>query len=262
MHACCLPILFLFATIGLGQQAVPMPAERTAPKKVVVPPGELTVQQLVQTVARVAKHSILCDEQQIIGAKPIALTEPVTLEAESCEELLCSLLRTRGLALVPVDAERGVYEVIAINGPRGHEIASAAVTRTPEEVLAQPFSKRMVITSVRLQHLNAPPVMNALRPLFAGGPDGSGLAVSMLGNAGITLRGWQNDVAAALKVIQDNDKPMAGAGAGALPPGFAAGGAPGGVAPAGDLAARVVALEKQVEELKRVIASLQQAAGK
>ena len=196
MHTCCLqPILFLsFAAAGLGQQPVPVraPAERmAASKKVVVPPGEQSVEQLVQTVARVAKHSILCDEQEIAGAKPIVLTEPVTLEAETCEELLCNLLRTRSLTLVPVDAERGICEVIAINGTRGHEIASSAVSRTAEEVLAQPDSKRMVITSVRLQHLNAPPIVNALRPLFAvAGPTGSGLAVSMMGPVAITLRGW------------------------------------------------------------------------
>jgi hypothetical protein len=256
MRTCgLLPWLVLsFAVAGLGQQPVPAPSERTAPKKVVVPPGEQSVQQLVQTVARVAKHSILCDEQQLAGAKPIALTEPVTLEAETCEELLCSLLRTRSLALVPVDAERGIYEVIAMNGPRGQEIASSAVARTPEEVLAQPDSKRMVITSVRLQHLNPPVIVNTLRPLFAAGAAGSGLAVSMTGNLGVTLRGWQNEVAAALKIIQENDKP--GPGGGPVP-GFA-----GGAAPAPDLAARVVALEKQVEELKRLVASLQQAAGK
>lgn len=213
-----------------------------------VPPGEQSVVQLVQVAARVARRTILCDEQQITGAKAIALTEPVTFEPATCEDLLCNLLRTRGLALVPVDAERGIFEVIAMHGPRGREIMAAALVRTPEEILEQPQSKRMVLTSVKLQHATAPILVNALRPMFAGA-GGPGIELSMTGQAGITLRGWQNEVASALKIIKDNDKPMA-------PPALMPPAAVVPVAP--DLAVRVAALEKQIEELRKTVAAMQQ----
>jgi type II secretory pathway component GspD/PulD (secretin) len=223
---------------------------KAAEKTVVVPPGEISIAQLVEAAARASARNILCTESETSGQKPIALTEPVTLDPATCDDTLCNLLYTRGLAVVPVESGRGILEVINMAGPRGREVMAAAVDKTPEQVLAQPESKRPVMTTVRLQHVNAPVMVNMLRP-FAGGQLGIG---NVGNNEGLILRGIQRDVAAAVRMIQENDKPPGNA------PG--AGGPASAPADVAALVARMAAMEKQIEQLKQQVAALQQAAGK
>jgi hypothetical protein len=251
---------WLLAATALGQHPVTVsaPAPQAAPMKpMVLRAGEISVIDLVATVGQVGKHNILCTEQQAAGAKPIALTQPVALEPATCEDLLCSLLYTRGLALVPVQSERGGFEVIALAGSRGQEVMGSAPTRTPEEVLAQPDCKRPVVTTVALQHLTPALVVNMLRPMFAS-PGRGDVDASATEGQSVMLRGWQHQVAAALRFIRENDKAPAG---GLMVGGPVPAAAP---APAPDpgVAARIAALEKQIEELKREVARLQQPTGK
>ena len=252
----------LLAATAAGQERKVVPAPVPAPggpaQPVVVPPGEIAVRDLVQAVAKAARHTILCDEQQLVGAKPIPLTEALTLEPATCEDLLCGLLWTRGLALVPVDAGHVVHEVLALSGPRANEVKASAITRTPAEVLAQPPCRRMVVTTVPLEHVNAAIAVNALRPFFAaGGGGGVGMDLSMTGTTSVVLRGWQLEVVTALKILKEVDKPPP---AGAAPMPAAGRGVPGaGAAPPVDLGARIAALEKQIEELNKRLAALQPA---
>ena len=209
-------------------------------------PGEWQLPALAAFVSQVTHHNILWNDREVVDAAPITLTEPVPLDPETAEDTLCSLLFTRRLALLPVDAKKGIYEVISIVGQRGRELEEHAEQRTPEQVLAAPDSKRVVVTTVRLQNQNPAVVVNSLRPMLGGG---AGAAITLgltVDRDGLILRGFQSQVAAALKMIAEPDqatKPLPETETAAL-------------------RARIEALEKQLAQLQQQLAELRRAAGK
>ncbi len=140
----------------------------------------------------------------------VELQLPVVTDANGCEEMLSSLLWSRGLALVPLDEKKGVYEVLAMGGPRAKEIMARAVTRTPEQVLARPSLRQFVMVVKELQHTNAQIANNALRPFFsANGNPNPNLTIGNIGNATtILLTGPQDMVATALQLLQTADVPQ------------------------------------------------------
>jgi hypothetical protein len=177
------------------------------PPKTVLPAGEIELQQLVRLVAQTCRYNILIDERELVAdPRPIELTEPVPIDPETGIETLTSLLYTRGFGLMPVDEEKGIYEVVAMLGMRDRELANCAVFRTPEQVLAAPDSKRWVTTILPLQHQNATVMANVLRPMFAASRDRLTLA-STATHDGLTIRGPQCSVATAMQLVQENDKP-------------------------------------------------------
>ena len=229
---------------------VPQPVTVTLGQPFSLSPGEHDLVDLVAKAATILGRNILWQdtERQAKGqGLSVVLNNPVKLTPAAFEELLANLLYTRGFAIVPVDPEKGFYEVICLSGPRQREVTNRAQWRTPEEVLARPNQREFVLTSVRLKHINATICTNALRPFFASSGGSSGIQL-LIGNVGnqeaIVLAGFTDQLCAALRLIRECDQPMT-----QLPdPNMA--GAPN---PYPQIQAQIKALQDQVAELQKAI---------
>lgn len=175
----------------------------------------------------------------------VELQLPIVTDRDGCEEVLASLLWTRGLALVPLDEARGLWEVLALHGARGRDVPLRAAQRTPEQVLARPSLRLFVTVVCTLEHVNATVATNALRPFFASTGSPGGIGTLTLGNVGtaaaLVLNGPQDMVASALLLLRAADVPQ-----------------PPDARP--ELDARVNSLARQNEQLQQRIAALEEAA--
>lgn len=140
----------------------------------------------------------------------VTLQLPVVTDHNGCEELLTSMLWSHGLALVPLDEHKAVFEVLSMQGSRAREIVAGAVRRSPQQVLARPMLRRYVTVVYNLKHTNAQLANNALRPFFANYQSNSvgNLQIGNIGNrVGIILSGPQFMVANAVQLLQEADVP-------------------------------------------------------
>jgi hypothetical protein len=266
----------VIAAAAVPCQQEPRAAERPADKPPAKAPfvfeaGVVDVRTLIERCGAYLQRNILADDVELMpnrkqrpaappaaaaaagaAAEPppdgpsVELQLPVVTDRDGCEELLHGLLWTRGLAVVPVDEAKGVYEVLALNGQRGREVQMRAVQRTPEQVLARPALRQFVTVVTTLKHANASFATNSLRPFFSvqgQTPFGS----LSLGTAGtptsLLLSGPQDAVANALRLVQAVDVPQ-----------------PPEVKP--ELEARFEALTRQHEALLQRVAALEEKLAK
>jgi hypothetical protein len=195
-----------------AQVAAPAQARAVAGRGFVLEPGDVAIEDLIDAAAQFLNRNILYMPSEVSGggkAVSVHLQNRLELDANGCEEMLCSLLYSRGLALTVLDQGRNLYEVIHMAGPRAKEISTRAVLVTPEEVLRRPLLRMAVLTTVELQHINAPVAVNALRPFFGqSGNQGSTLQLGNAGNnASLLLLGFADQVASAIRMIRECDKP-------------------------------------------------------
>lgn len=186
----------------------------TAPTKApfVVEAGAIELTTLVDRCAAYLDWNILTNAQELSTAGPAAgqirLQKAISTDASGCEEFLASVLARAGLALTFVSPQGPTYEVISTMGPRSREVTNRAMQRTPEQVLARPDLKVVVMTTVQLKHINATIATNALRPFFAstGAPGSGSLTIGNVGNSSsMLLLGMQDQVAQAIRVLQTCD---------------------------------------------------------
>jgi hypothetical protein len=246
-------------------RAAERPADKPAPKApFVFEPGVVGVRTLIDRCGTYLQRNILVDDVELMpnrkqrpappaaagaagAAEPppdgpsVELQLPVVTDRDGCEELLQGLLWTRGLAIVPVDEAKGVYEVLAMSGQRGREVQMRALQRTPEQVLARPALRQFVTVVTSLEHVNANFATNSLRPFFSVQGQTPFGSVS-LGTAGtatsLLLNGPQDAVANALRLLRAVDVPQ-----------------PPDVKP--ELEARFEALSRQHEALLQRVAALE-----
>lgn len=264
-----LPVLL---TAAFAQNE-PRPAERAPAAKppFVFEPGVVELRALVERCGAYLQRNILLDDSELqsnsgrkarpappaaagapAAAAPAAdgptgpfveLQLPIVTDRDGCEEMLTSLLWTRGLALIPLDEAKGVYEVLSMSGARAREIPTRAVQRTAEQVLARPTLRQFVSIAYTLQHTNASIATNALRPFFAGQNTNS-LILGNMGNAtSVLLSGPQDQIANALLILRAADVPQ-----------------PPEARP--ELTQRLDALQKQNEQLAQRLAALEEKLGK
>lgn len=181
-----------------------------ARKPLVVEAGETKLTDLVDRCATYLQWNVLMSDQEMAGAPtpPIRLQQRIEVDRAGCEELLTSMLARSGFVLTVLDEPKHLYEVLNLAGPRGREIVSRAVRRTPEEVLARPTLRFPVTTVVQLQHINATIAVNSLRPFFAssGAMGATSLTVGSAGNnTSILLSGLQDQVATAIGLLRASD---------------------------------------------------------
>lgn len=260
----------LFSLIPLTLAAAACAQEKPRPP-FVFEAGEVAVYDLVDRCAAYLQRNILLAERELQvavqqvgprgrppvrpGAKPgvveaidpntvtFALQQPVVTDRDGCEEMLTGLLWTVGLALVPIDEKKGVYEVIAMSGARQREISARAVIRTAEQVLARPALRMFVTCVVPLEHTNATIATNALRPFFATSQQPQ-LTIGNMGNSSaVLLTGPQDQVALAVQLLQAADLP-----------------ARGGTEP--EIAMQMQALGERIAEALRRIGELEKKAEK
>jgi hypothetical protein len=174
--------------------------------------GEVSINDLIDRCAAFLDYNILVSPQELaacVGSGGVKLQKAVETDRDGCEELLANLLYRNGLVLTVLDEKLGMLEIIHASGPRGREIQTRALMRTPAQVLARPRLKVPVMTTVPLEFINATIATNALRPFFAS-TGGAGPASSLtLGNVGnsraLLLSGMQDQVAHAVNLIRACD---------------------------------------------------------
>ena len=228
----------LLALALLSSSSTPPPQN---PQRVstgfVLEAGDHDLVDLIERAAEYLGRNIFMDLNSMRAATPaggatIAIQKRLEVDALGCEELLSQLLYSKGFALVPRDPSKGLYEVIAMQGPKRGEIQSGAMFMTPEEVLRRPNLKMVVLTAVPLEHIQVQVATNSLRPFFASsGQLGATLTLGNVGNnRAMLLQGFADQVAAAIRLLRLLDVP------------------PGVFEPT--LASRIQALEKRVSELE------------
>ncbi|MFO1078382.1 MAG: hypothetical protein U1E73_11730 [Planctomycetota bacterium] len=214
--------------------AVAAPAQEKPRPPFVFEAGEVDLRDLVDRCAAYLQRNILVNDRELAAVSPqprnrvrgqqappppaeaagaggptVELQQPIATDRDGCEDVLTSLLWTLGLALVPLDEKKGVYEVLSLSGARMREVQMRAVLRTPEQVLARPALRLFVTCVYPLQHTNAMIANNALRPFFSSnGQQGPMLTIGNMGNsAAVLLTGPQDQVAMALQLLQAADLP-------------------------------------------------------
>lgn len=199
------------AEASTAPAAASIPATRRG--NFVLEAGEHRTSDLVDKVAQFLGRNILFCEIETAQCGPsggvVKLQQRLEVDAAGAEELLCHLLYIRGLTVVAIDETKGMYEVISMAGSRAREVVMRAPMRTLDEVLARPQLRMMVTTSMTLENINANIATNAMRPFFAqAGGSGGGMSIT-LGTAGsengLLISGFQDQVAAVVRMVQNLD---------------------------------------------------------
>lgn len=231
-------IAALFAITALFPSLV---AQQEAAKGApfVLEAGEVKLTDFVDRCASYLQWNVLSNATEMAncGMSEVRTQNRLEVDRDGCIDLLSSMLTRGGCALTVLDEPKHLYEIISFTGPRGREIMNRAVRRSPGEILARPTLRMPVTTVIELKHTNATIATNALRPFYANG--GSMLTIGTMGNnTAMLVSGLQDQVATAIRMVQDGDVP---------PP-------PEAVADADRVAAlerRVAALEKKLQSAEK-----------
>lgn len=143
----------------------------------------------------------------VVSDLGIQLQKRLILDAVACEEVVSQLAYSLGYLIVPVDALRGIHEVISVNGPRARTLLSRFQYLTPEEVLRKSRMRIIVATVVPLTHIPALRASQSLRPFFS---SSNGLGTLSIGSSGtdssLLLKGFAQNVAVAIGMLETMDK--------------------------------------------------------
>lgn len=177
--------------------------------------GEIAIQDLVAKAESFLGVTIMIEPNALAQnpAAPITIAKALELDVNGCWDVLSQLLQTRGFALVPLNREVGLWEVLSMNGQRRQEIAMRAVYVPLADLPKYQNRAINIRTTVPLEYANGQIAPNALRPFFASS-FGSGSVLQLtVGNTGqqssVLLAGMGPDVHEAWKLIQQIDAPPA-----------------------------------------------------
>jgi type II secretory pathway component GspD/PulD (secretin) len=179
----------------------------------VLPAGDIELRELIEAAAYYLQRNIVSnpDELRRAGGEPLHLQKELAVDALGCEDVLSQMLYMRGFAVIEVDSDKRLYEVIHLQGTRAAEVAASAPHRAPEEILRRPHLKQYVVTEVQLQHVDAQKACSMLRPFFANAIGGMAsnslrLVVGTMGNrSSLLLGGFQDDLAQAILLVRACD---------------------------------------------------------
>ena len=176
----------------------------------VLPAGHIALQELVDRAADYLDWNIYVEKYAKLTLDSpdgiVRMQNPLALDALGCEELLSSLLYMREMALVTVDRDKKVYEVIHLQGQRARTAMQEATRRSPEEVLSRPNLKVPVMTEVHLERIQAERARNALRPFCVGSSHIGQVDIATAGSdSTVILRGFQHQVAQVIQLLRAAD---------------------------------------------------------
>ena len=201
------------AAIALSASPVPQGQDQKIQgKKLVLEPGTHAVTDLISKSAVALGRNYLFSKQEIASSpqQDVEIQNRLELDERGIEEVVSQMLYSRGRVMTPVDISRNIYEWIAMNGPKRSDIQARALRLAPEEVLSRSALKIWASTVVALKHLDANVAVNSLRPFFATNQSGSGLIVGSVGGSrSLLLSGFSDQVANAIRLLQDADQPQA-----------------------------------------------------
>lgn len=213
-----------------------------------LPAGEVGVGRLIEEAARCLRINVVRVDRQ--DERPLVLAAPVQADARGCRQVLDELLRQRNLVLMPLDAQLQLYLAISLKGPRHRLPFTYAPLVTPQEVLAQPAGKRIVLTILPLASDRATAIASAMNAQLAAARTPNQPQVAALANGrGLMLVGFQDEVAKLMAQAQEQDRAPA----------------PPAKEPQRDLGftARLHEIDQQIGELEKQLAELKQkSAGK
>lgn len=204
MHACSLA-LALSAVASIPLPAQPG-AARAAETQFVLAAGEHDLRTVITAAASYLGRNLLMVEVLADDLK-VVLQVPQKLDRDGCLAVVTQLAYLHGLVLVPIDADRGMWEFVSFNGPRRTEAMSRAPLLTLEEARKLKGARIVVTSVIPVQHVRATAATQTLRPFFAtGGP--STLSFGTAGNeAAIVVSGFADQVLSAAALIATIDVP-------------------------------------------------------
>jgi hypothetical protein len=235
-------VMALAASTAAAQQiVVPASLSRAAVQAtkdgLVLPAGEFTVAELIDAVSTFLCRNYLFDGTEILHAQGFSLQRPIALDALGSEEMLYALLSTRDFAVLPLDEQRGIYQIVSLDpGQRRNDVLVSTPWRSNEEILRRPHLREIVVTAVDLERADAVTLANTLRGACAAlGPwRPGGLIASASDRRWLMLHGYREVVAQAITFARQFDR--------LCPP------------PVQDpLLLRVQQLEREVAELKSLL---------
>lgn len=204
MHACSLALaLSAIASIPLPAQAT---TARAAEPQFVLAAGEHELRTVISAAASYLGRNLLMVETPP-GDLKVDLQVPQKLDRDGCLAVVTQLAYLHGLVLVPIDADRGMWEFVNANGPRRNEIQARALMLPIEDVRKLKGARIMVTSVIPVQHVRATAATQTLRPFFAT----AGTATLNLGTAGtesaVVVSGFVDQVLSAAAVIATIDVP-------------------------------------------------------
>lgn len=204
MHRSLASLSFVSLAI-VGAVAAP---QDPAARAFVLEPGTHALTDLIDRSSKFLGRNTLYTEAEFSGrpSSEVVLQQRLELDAEGCEDVVGQLLFSKGFAVVPMDAERAVYEVIALEGPRRAELSSRAVSATPAEVVRMRQRKVAVRCTVKLEGAAPAQVMMQLRPYIAGRGPGTSVVVGNVGDA-LLIEGFADQVAGVLELLATFEQP-------------------------------------------------------
>jgi len=204
MHACSLA-LALSAVASIPLPAQPGSA-RAAEPQFVLAAGEHDLRTVISAAASYLGRNLLMVEVLADDLK-VDLQVPQKLDRDGCLAVVTQLAYLHGLVLVPIDADRGMWEFININGARRAEAMSRAPLLTLDEVRKLKGTRLIVTSVIPVQHVRATAATQTLRPFFATG----GTANLNLGTVGsesaVVVSGFVDQVLSAAGLIAAVDIP-------------------------------------------------------
>lgn len=242
MRGRLLAVCLLFAALLPAQQVIrpgsTMHGAIVASKDgLVLPAGEFTVGELIDSVAAYLCRNYVYDHDAIARAGSFTLQRSLALDALGSEEVLFALVASRGFAVFPVDELRGVWQIVPLgDGPQANLHFAATPWRSAEEILSRPRLRELVLTAIELKHAEAEPLAAAVRGYFAGpGPWRPGLLTAYASRPKtLFVHGYREQVAQVLLLARQVDRATEPASAST-----------------DQLQRRIEALEQQVAELTR-----------
>ncbi len=179
---------------------------QAAPTRFVLEPGDHEIPRLLEAAAKFLGRNYLLQPAELGGASPrVSLQTRMELDAAGCETVVSQLAFTVGLAAIPLDRERGLWEWINLNGPRRVTVGSNALPVTAAELQQLRASKLCVSVQVQLTNLGASSAVQCLRPFYATS-GASGMSIGTAGSENtVLLAGFADQVAAAVDLIKSAD---------------------------------------------------------
>lgn len=204
IHACSLALaLSAVASFPLPAQAT---TARAAEPQFVLAAGEHDLRTVITAAASYLGRNLLMVEVLADDLK-VHLQVPQKLDRDGCLAVVTQLAYLHGLVLVPIDADRGMWEFININGARRNEAVGRAPLLTLDEVRKLKGTRIIVTSVIPVQHVRATAATQTLRPFFATG----GSATLNLGTAGsesaVVVSGFVDQVLSAAALIVAVDIP-------------------------------------------------------
>jgi hypothetical protein len=242
-HLACSALLL--AAAAPAQQVITQPAAAhgaivASKDGLVLPAGEFAVGELIEACAAFLCRNYLYDLDTVTRRGSFVLQRTIALDALGSEELLYALLATRDLVALPVDEQRGVYQVIALDVAPW--LLASLPWRTPTEILRRPRLHELIVTALEVRHVDARALANVFRQHADGqaSPRPALFAAFAADDRLLLLRGYRDQIAQAVLTVQQLDRASAPESAPAAAPA---------------LQQRVEVLERELAELKTLLAA-------